>query len=313
MLTVAQLRTFRAVARLDSFSRAAAELHLTQPAVSAQIAALEKALGARLFDRVGRRVVLTAAGQAALRAAGDIVARLDALTRELRDLGELKTGQLRLGASQVVGVYLLPDLLAQFRRLYPAISLSVRVEPARRIVDLVANEELDVGLVGEGAPAANDRVCRRPILADELLVIVPRGHVLAGMTSVTAANLAQLPFLLPRLDSASSQTLIEQLAAEGIELQSVMELGNVGAVKRAVEAGLGISVVSRCAVQRELDDGRLCSVRIADLDLERQIALCWSNRRPPSAGCEAFMALAERFWRAEPGGERRRDQGSVNR
>ncbi|MBK8167675.1 MAG: LysR family transcriptional regulator [bacterium] len=296
MLTVAQLRTFEVVARLNSFSRAAQELHLSQPAISAQVATLEKALGVQLFDRVGRRVVLTAAGAALQRAAIDINARLGALTRELRDLAELKAGSLRIGASQVVGVYLMPEILAAFRRLYPAIELTVRVEAASRILDMVAGDELDVALVGEGAPVADDRVRRRPIRRDELLVIVPRGHVFAEMASVPPSSLAQMTFLLPRLDSASSRTLLEQLEAEGIRPQSVLELGNVGAVKRAVEAGLGISVVSRCAVLHELADRRLCPVSITGLDLERQIALCWSRERPPSACCTAFMDLVARDW-----------------
>jgi DNA-binding transcriptional LysR family regulator len=218
------------------------------------------------------------------------------LTRELRDLAELKAGALRIGASQVVGVYLLPEILTIFRRLYPTIDLTVRVETASRVLDMLAGDELDIGLIGEGVPAMDDRICRRQIRRDELLVIVPKGHIFAEMPSVPAASLAQMTFLLPRLDSASSRTLIDQLATEGIRLQSVLELGNVGAVKRAVESGLGISVVSRCAVLHELADGRLVAVRITGLDLERQIALCWSRQRVPSACCATFMDLVTRAW-----------------
>lgn len=297
---MAQLRTFQAVARLCSFSRAAVELNLTQPAVSAQVAALERTLGARFFDRLGRRVALTPSGEALLGAADEILARLDNLTRELRDLEGVRSGTLSVGASQVVGVYILPGILATFRREFPGIELIVRVESARRIGEMVAAGELDVGLVGEGAVGEEPRLERRAVHRDELLVIVPRGHVLADLPSVPAANLARLPFLLPRLDSASSRSLIEQLAAEGIRLESVLELGNVGAVKRAVEAGLGISVVSRFAVQRELDDGRLRPVRVAGLDLQRKIALCWPRGRTPSPACAAFMDLAARAWPPGP-------------
>lgn len=296
MLTMAQLRTFQAVARLRSFSRAAAELNLTQPAVSAQVATLERTLGARLFDRLGRRVALTPAGVALLSAADEILARLDKLLRDLRDLTGAHSGVLRVGASQVVGVYILPGLLAAFRREHAGVELLVRVESARRIGELIADGELDVGLIGEGAPGDDPRLERRPVHRDELLVIVPRGHVLAELSSVPAASLARLPFLLPRLDSASSRSLIEQLSAEGIRLESVLELGNVGAVKRAVEAGLGISVVSRFAVQRELDDGRLRAVRVAGVDLERRIVLCWPRGRTPSPACTAFMDLAAGAW-----------------
>lgn len=289
MITLGQMRTFQVVARRNSFSKAAAELNLSQPAVSTQILALEKALGVDLFDRVGRKILLTSSGRALLAATDDVLTRIADLRRELRDLGELKAGSLCVGGSQVVGVYLLPDLLATFQKQYPAIQLTVRVEPARQILDLVLDNELDVALIGEGVPLADGRIVRRPVLRDELIVIVPAGHVFAQLPSIPVSRLSRMPFLLPRLDSASSQSLIEQLAAEGIQLQSVLELGNVGAVKRAVEAGLGISIVSHCAVQHELADGRLRSVQIADVDLQRQISLVWHGGRPLSRPGSAFV------------------------
>ncbi len=289
MMTLSQLRTFQTVARLNSFSRAAEELHLTQPAVSAQVVALEEALKVRLFDRIGKKISLAGPGHAVLKAAEEILERVALLERQLADLGGLKAGRLCIGASQVVGVYVLPELLARFSLEYPAIELALRVEPARRVLDMLAAGELDVAIVGEGAPITDERIAVKPLMNDELVLVVPSNHVFAQAKRISPASLKHMPFLLPRKDSASSESMLEQLAAEGITLDTVLELGNVGAVKRAVQAGLGISIISRCAVQHELEDGRLKTVRIAGLTLERRISLCWHHGKRFSKATEAFV------------------------
>lgn len=294
MMTLAQLRTFCAVAQLNSFSRAADQLHLTQPAVSAQVQALEEVLKAKLFDRVGKRISLNDAGVVALRAAEEILGRVASLQRELGDLKELKAGRIAIGASQVVGSYLLPQILAQFRAGTPGIDLEVRVDSTRRIVEMLAAGEVDVAIVGEGAPITDPRVAVKPILKDELVLVVPPNHVFAQMRSVPPASLEQMPFVLPRRDSATSESLMDQLAAAGLRPLQVMELGNIGAVKRAVEAGLGISIVSRLAVSHELEDGRLKAVPLRGLALERPISLCWHHARPFSRASEAFIGFVNR-------------------
>ena len=293
-MTLAQLRTFCAVARLNSFSKAAEKLHLTQPAVSAQVVALEEVLEVKVFDRMGKKIALSEAGRVTLVAAEEILERVSRLERELGDLRQLKSAHLSIGASQVVGVYLLPEMLAAFHAEYPGIEPDVRVESARHVVDLLLSGEIDVGLIGEGLHLTDERIAVKPVARDELVLIVPPGHVFTQMKSVPPSNLTQMPFLLPRRDSSSSESLLEQLATVGIRPQSLMELGNVGAVKRAVEAGLGVSIVSRMAVAHELADGRLTSVRLTGLNLERQIALCWHHARPFSRAAEAFIGFVNR-------------------
>jgi DNA-binding transcriptional LysR family regulator len=289
MMTLAQLRTFQTVARLNSFSRAAEELHLTQPAVSAQVDALETTLKVKLFDRIGKKITLAEAGYAALKAADEILNRVAELQRELADLSGLKGGALCIGASEVVGGYLLPELLGRFSREYPNIELTMRVEPARRIIDMLLANVLDVAIVGEGTAITDERIAVKPILLDELIVVVPSNHILSQRKSIPAAHLTDMPVIFPRKDSASSTSVVEQLAAKGVKLNSVMELGNVGAVKRAVEAGLGISIVSRHAVVHELADGRLKSVQISGMKLTRQIDLCWHHGKRFSKPTEAFI------------------------
>ncbi len=294
MMTLSQLRTFRAVAKANSFSRAAESLHLTQPAVSAQIVALEESLKVKLFDRFGKKISLSESGRIALKAAEEILDRVAHLQTELADLRELRAGRVTIGASQVVGVYLLPELLAHFRAEYPGIDVDVRVETARRVIEMLVAGDLDVALVGEGSPIRDERIAVKPVLRDELLLIVPANHVFAQMRSVAPDGLRQMPFVLPRRDSASAESLMEQLAVAGIAPESVMELGNIGAVKRAVEAGLGISIVSRIAVTHELEDGRLKAVKVRGLRLERQIAMCWHHGKPFSKATEAFVGFVNR-------------------
>lgn len=296
MVTLAQLRTFRIVARLNSFSRAAEELHITQPAVSAQIVALEDVLQVKLFDRVGKKFKLSAAGDVVLQAADEVLERLSGMHIELQDLQQLRSGDLTIGASQVAGVYLLPELLAEFQEHHPGIQISVRIELARRVLDMLLEGDIDCALVGEGAAVADSRIAIKPVALDELVLIVPCNHIFAELRKVSATSLSQMTLLLPRRDSASSECTLERLAAVGIQPKSVMELGNVGAVKRAVEAGLGISIVSRIAVSHELADGRLKSVALGDLDMVRQISLCWLHDRRFSKATEAFVAYVHR-WR----------------
>ena len=294
MMTLSQLHTFQTVARLNSFSRAAEELHLTQPAVSAQIVALENALAIKLFDRIGKKIALTDAGLIVLDATEGILGRVDEMRAALNDLGGLRAGSLHIGASLVVGVYILPEILAKFKERYPQIDFTLRVELARSIVDKVARNELDIGIIAEGAPVTDERVAIKPILQDELVLIVPRNHPWSQRDEVLLSELADVTWVLPGNDCASSESVMEQIHANGITLKSVIELGNVGAAKRAVEAGLGVSIVSRCAILRELREGRLQAVRISGTPMTRDISLCWHHGKRFSKLTAAFINFVQK-------------------
>ena len=172
-MTLAQLRTFCAVATLNSFSRAAEKLHLTQPAVSAQVVALEDALKVKLFDRVGKKISLSESGRVALAAAEEILGRVARLQTELIDLRELRAGRVAIGASQVVGSYLLPELLARFRGLHPGVEIDVRVEPARRVIEEHKRASRD-----RLAKLCADANLKQPeLLADELFLLLEGARV----------------------------------------------------------------------------------------------------------------------------------------
>src|SRR5512137_2724368 len=190
MMTLAQLRTFLAAARHMSFSRAAEELHLTQPAVSAQIVALENALKAKLFDRSGRKLTLTDAGRLALSAADDILRRIDQFEGELADLLTPGAGTLKIGASHVVGIYLLPAILAEFRTKYPGAEVVVRVDTRHKVVEMVLRGELDLAVTAERAPESAARLATTPIARDRLVLVAPPSHPLAEVGVVTPEELA---------------------------------------------------------------------------------------------------------------------------
>jgi DNA-binding transcriptional LysR family regulator len=290
-MTLVQLRTFQRVAQLKGFTRAAKELNLTQPAVSAQIDALEKEFNVRLFDRIGRGATLTAAGEIVLEAAAGILRHLEDMQQSLDALNGLARGTLHLGASLVVGIYLLPAILGRFQHDYPKIKVALRIEYAQRIIEETIAGHLDLGIIGEGIPVTDERLVVQPFLKDDLVVIVPAQHAWAGRKNVTPAMLAREPFVLPGKDLATSDFILRQLEATGTKLNVALEFGNMEAAKKAVEAGLGVSIISRHAIIDEIKGGRLAALRLTGVPLQRDFCFIWRKGKHASAVAETFRAF----------------------
>ncbi len=290
-MTFEQLKTFVTVARLLSFSRAAEMLYLSQPAVSMQIRALEREYGVRLFERVGRRVLLTEAGRILLEASETILRTLEETRQAIDELGGLKRGTLRLGASLVVGIYILPETLGRFKQRYPAINVSLQIGYATRVVEHVLDNRVDLGLIAEGAVIQDRRLASRPFATDELVVITPREARWCARTTVTLDEIVEEPFIISEAASATRGLIERRVREAGRRLNIIMELGNIEAIKKAVEAGLGISVMSRCAVAYEVETGRLCALTLADVPLRRHLYLVWCRGRDFSPLIEAFLTF----------------------
>jgi DNA-binding transcriptional LysR family regulator len=257
--------------------------------VSAQIVALEASLGVKLFDRIGRTIALTAAGQVVLEAAAEILRHVDDMRQALHDLEGLRRGRLRVGASLLIGVYLLPEILGRFKEQHPQIDLALRIERAHHIIELIMANDLDIGLIGEGAPVTDERLILQPLMRDELVVITPARHRWTESDAIAPAALSGETFIIPARDFATSEVILRRIAAAGLKLAPALELGNIEAVKKAVEAGLGISIVSRCAVQREVDAGTLKALRVRGVPLERQLFYCWRKGKEFSRAAKAFV------------------------
>ena len=268
MVNLDQLRIFRAVAQCRSFTRAAATVHLTQPGISKHIKQMEQYFGVALFDRSGKKVTLTEAGAVLLEATLEIMATIEAAERRIDDLKGLRGGRLRLGSSFPVGVYILPRVLAEFRRRYPAVELALEICLSELVETKLLANELDLGLVSYDA--RDPRLVARPFMSDELVVIVPPGHRWAKKRHVAPRELAGETFVVAAQGAGTRAVVEERLRAQGILLTNVLEFGNLEGAKHAVEAGLGVSVQARSVVQREVAAGSLRAVRLTGMDTRIQ-------------------------------------------
>jgi len=290
-----QLEAFLAVARHQSFTRAAQDLYLTQPAISAQIKQLERALGAQLFDRTGKKVLLTEAGTLLAQRAERIFAQVEQAREEMDDLKGLRRGHLHIGASTTPGVYLLPQLMAEFRKRYPAVQLHLTIGNTLLIEGKIARNELDLGFVG--GRLSHDALAAEPFAEDELVVIACPSHPLAKEADVCLGALLHEDFIAREAGSATWRCVEAWLTTLRAELNVVLRLDSPEAVKKAVAAGLGISILSRCAVSWEGEAGLLAILKVAGFSLKRQLQIVRHKDRSPSEAAAAFATLAHQIWR----------------
>lgn len=287
-----QLGALVAVVDRASFSQAAEGLGVTQPAVSLAIRSLERRLGVTLIDRAARHAEPTDAGRLVYAAAQRILAIEHELMAELDEEREGVVGPLVIGASTGPGERILPQLLGAFRALHPEVSVALRVDDTDSIVERVLDRELEVGIVGAERP--HRQLVYEPFLRDEVILVVPPGHRLAGATATLDEVLAE-PLVLQQEGAGVRAVLERALRARGVrarDLRVVGELGLQESAKSAVEAGLGVTFISRLAVEREVAAGRLATARVEGLDLDRVFPLVRLASRPLSRAVREFLAFA---------------------
>jgi DNA-binding transcriptional LysR family regulator len=285
-----QLEAFEAVVLHRSFTRAAETLFLTQPAVTRQIAALESELHTRLFDRFGRTVRLTAAGETLHRYAEQVLR----LAREARDAvtdtEKGSHGRLSVGASSTLATYVLPPLLRRFRESYPHVEISISTGVSARVVEMVRDGEADVGLVTTEAGIPGNGLVTSLLTNYETGAVVPPGHPLAERERISAAELGSFPLILMETGTNLRAYADGLLEAAGIDGQVAMELDNVEAIKRMIEAGLGISLLPMVAVRAEVVGGRLVVLPLTDVPRgHRRIALVHRRDKYLSGPLSAFL------------------------
>lgn len=298
MLNRNHLALFRAVAEASGFSRAAEVIHVSQPAISMQVAELEDALGTPLFDRLPRGVRLTDAGTILLGYAQRIASLEAGAERAMRELRGLERGRLALGASTTVGSYLLPAILGKFRQRHPAVELALTIDNTEGIRQRLLDRTLDLGLT-EGVPPADVELSVRVFHHDELIVIAPLSHPLAsrapgkkGSRPVTARQICAQPLILREPGSGTREIVERGLAAcEAAVTNVALTLSSTEAIKRAVAAGLGLAVVSRLCVALELASGTLVEIPTRGLRLRRPLHELTLRDRQPSASARAFLDL----------------------
>jgi DNA-binding transcriptional LysR family regulator len=261
------LRVFHTVARLQNFTRAAEALYLTQPGISKHIKALEDYYETRLFDRLGKKVVLTQDGEILFSSIDKIFNLIDRSKVEIDDLKGMKVGNLKIGASVTIGIYLLPEVLNRFQNLYPGIRITLDIDLNRRIVRQVLDNSVDIGLLG--APVDDERLVGMPFFKDELVIIVPASSSWATRDYIRPLELLSERFILSRRGSGTRAIIEERLKQVGVTLENTIEFGHTEAVKKAVEAGLGRSIISKSAIVREEKLGLIRSIPLSEVDLQR--------------------------------------------
>lgn len=285
-----QLTIFHAVAERLSFTRAAEDLHLTQPGISKHIAALEEYYGTRLFDRLGKRVSLTQAGEILHRATAGMVSLLREADARIEDLKGLAGGRLHLGAGVTIAAYLLPELLTRFRQQAPDVELAVQTAFGGQIVEQVLAATLELGLVGHYVP--DQRLAVLPFLKEPLVLITSPQHRWAHEGSpVRPDQLAGETFLLSKRGSGTWRHVAAFLAEAGVTLSQTMELGTTEGVKRAVAADLGVSILSRHVLTGELSAGRVQEIPLVGGGPQRELSIVYRKDRYLSHPARAFLGL----------------------
>lgn len=289
-ITLKQLDVFTAIAREGSVTRAAQWLHLTQSATSMALADLETQLGEKLFDRLGRRLQLNALGARLLPLAQETVAR----AREIEDIAlgdQPGTGRLHLCASLSIGNYLMPQLIGDYLRQRPDAEISLDVGNTRHVIEAVRQFDCDIGFI-EG-------FCHEPDIEvlpwrdDELVIFAAPTHALAGRDAVTPEQLGDAHWILREPGSGTREVFDNAVAGRLPALKVRLELGHTEAIRRAVEAGVGIGCASRLTLQDGLDQGRLVVLPTPFLDLRRSLFILRHKARYQTRGLRDFVVACQ--------------------
>jgi LysR family transcriptional regulator, cyn operon transcriptional activator len=288
-----QLKVFHAAATTGSFTRAGERMSISQPTVSLHVRQLEAHLGCPLFARQGKRVALSEAGRLLAAYCEKIFGLVEAAELAVRELGGQEQSHLRFGTGATTLIHQLPPVLNLFRERHPGVELIVFAGTTETIVEQVKAQKLDLGLVM--LPLSDRDLHATPLCAEELVVVVPDRHPLAGRRRLSVRHLAELQFILFDKQSAMGRLIDRYFADLGVAPRVLMEVENVEAIKSLVEAGLGASVLPEHAVSSQVSAGRLRRLRVAARPLRRQLGLVTlKSARVPRVAREMIeLVLAE--------------------
>jgi LysR family transcriptional regulator, low CO2-responsive transcriptional regulator len=292
LVSLHQLSVFRAVARHQSFTRAAEELYISQPAVSAHVRELERLYEVELFEQVGRRVRLTEAGRLLAEYADRLIALVEESKRTLDELKGLECGHLLVGASTIPGTYFLPPALGRFKEQHPGVEVALSIADTRQVLAMVRRGDVELAVVGE--LREENRLHRRPYRSDELVLIVGSQHRWAQSGLGDLTELSEEPFILRERGSSTRENAVALLGRAGIVPRVAMEWESTEAIKKAVQAGLGVSILSALAAELEVLHGLLVVIRHPALACRRQFYVVHDQDRRLSPAARAFAILLQR-------------------
>jgi LysR family transcriptional regulator, low CO2-responsive transcriptional regulator len=285
-----QLTTFLEVAKLGNFSRAGEKVFRSQSAVSAQIRQLEQDYGAKLLDRSGKKVMLTAAGKVLFEYGVRLLALRDESMRAVVDQDKVPRGALAIGANEATCLYVLPNVFETYRRLYPDVQISIYRNFSRKILERIHDGMIDVGIAT--LPVKSPRLSVKRIFRDRLMLMVSPANPLARLNAVPLSVAVEQPFLFPKA-GYTRQIMDKLFRPYESRLRIAMELPSVAMIKTFVASGMGVSIISESFASTERRSGEVCLIPLADVDLWRELGLVYDQERTLPRAAAAFIALIE--------------------
>ncbi len=284
-----QLETFLQVARLASFSRAAEKRFRTQPAISSQIRGLEEEVGAKLFDRSGGKVSLTAAGKAFQKYVEETLDARKSMLTAIAEMERVPRGEIIVGANEGTCLHILPEVFADFKRQYPDVSVNIKRADYATILESTIDNSVDFGVVS--LPVSDNRLTVVLIHRDELVIIAPPRHPLGRMKSAPIAEAGKYPLVVPK--AGHTRDALEELFHDRkVKPNYSMELDSSELLKRFVAAGVGVGFIARSNVQEDVRAGALIAFPIADAQVRRDLALVFRKDKALSRAALAFIDIA---------------------
>ncbi len=284
------LQVFQAVATERSFSRAGDKLLRTQPAVSLSVQRLESELGEKLLDRSGKEILLTDAGRIVL----EYARRFENMRREmevaLAELRDNAAGKLAIGANESTTLYLLRHI-QRYRRLYPKVKVQVRRCLSSKIPDQLLDGDLELGVISYDPD--NDRLLGTVIYTDHLAFVVSPEHRFAGQGEVSIRELGAETFIAHNVLSPYRERVLREFQRQKVALNMDVEMPTVETIRRLVQRNEGVAFLPRMCVEQEVEQGTLCEVKVAELEMERQIRLVYPARRALSHAARAFLDVVK--------------------
>lgn len=290
-----RLQVFHTVARLLSFTKAAETLHMTQPAVTFQVRQLEEHFNTRLFDRTHNRISLTDAGKQVYRVADKIFEYYAEMEDAVRQVTGEISGALIIGASTTIAEYMLPALLGEFKNKYPDVNVHLKVANTDGIVSMVENNDIDLGVVE--APVTNKNLVVENCRTDQLVVIAPKGHELTKETSLSATRLIHFPFISREEGSGTRDVIEDYFQQAGVsvnDMQIAIELGSPESIKGAVEANMGISIVSSVTIKKEIKIDSLVAIPLNPA-LERPFSFVHQKQKFRHRAMDELLGFARNY------------------
>lgn len=290
-----QLHIFCKVVQLKSFSKAGKNIHLSQPTVSSHIRDLEEHFGCRLIDRLSRGVIPTKAGELLYGYARELIALRDETEIALAEFQGKMRGRLVIGGSTIPGVHILPQIMGDFVREYPDITIALVIGDTEKIIGDTLSCDLELGIVG--AKTENKKMLQEKLVEDEMRLVVPDGHKWADEEQITLKMLLSEPFIIRESGSGTLKSLRHSFGQMGCnieELKIIAEMGSTEAVIQGIKHHIGISILSTIAVSEELRSGMLRALSVKDMDLRRSFYLTRHKYRTASPLCQVFIKFLKK-------------------